>query len=185
MKDREIRTFDCEIRMEGEGESRKVVGYAAVFNSDSEEMWGFRERIAPGAFDSALDVSDVRALLNHDPNMLLARTASGTLSLSADQRGLYYEFDAPDTTVGNDLLVMLKRGDISQSSFAFTVEEEEWTEKKGEIPIRTIIRVKRLYDVSPVTYPAYPDTTAAKRSLEQWRKEHKEPKQIIRRSYWR
>lgn len=189
MEQKEIRVFNSEMRMEGE-ESRKVVGYAAVFNSDSEEMWGFKERIAPGAFDDAISVSDVRALFNHDPNMLLARTSSGTLTLSVDERGLRYEFEAPNTTAGNDLLEMLKRGDVSQSSFAFTVKDEKWDEVKDEMPIRTITKVKRLYDVSLVTYPAYPDTTAAKRSLDQWRKDHEEekekPKQIIRRrTYWR
>lgn len=188
MDQKEIRVFNSEMRMEGE-ESRKVVGYAAVFNSDSEEMWGFKERIAPGAFDEAISVSDVRALFNHDPNMLLARTSSGTLTLSVDERGLRYEFEAPNTTAGNDLLEMLKRGDVSQSSFAFTVKDEKWDEVKDEMPIRTITKVKRLYDVSPVTYPAYPDTTAARRSLDQWRKEHEEekeePKIIRRRTYWR
>jgi len=188
MDNKEIRVFDSEMRMEGE-ESRKVVGYAAIFNSDSEEMWGFRERIAPGAFDDAIGASDVRALFNHDANMLLARTGSGTLTLSVDERGLRYEFDAPNTTAGNDLLEMLKRGDVSQSSFAFTVKDEKWDEVKAEMPIRTITKVKRLYDVSPVTYPAYPDTTVAKRSLDAAKKqEQPEPKEeviIRRRTYWR
>jgi len=183
----ETRLFDSEMRMEGE-DSRKVVGYAAVYDKDSEIMWGFRERIAPGAFDDVLQ-DDVRALFNHDTNMLLARTTSGTLRLSVDDNGLRYEFDAPNTTAGNDLLEMLRRGDVSQSSFGFTVDEEMWEEKAGDIPVRTIKKVKRLYDVSPVTYPAYPDTTVAKRSLEQFREERKEekPKQknFRRRTYWR
>jgi HK97 family phage prohead protease len=121
--------------------------------------------------------------------MLLARTGSGTLTLSVDERGLRYEFDAPNTTAGNDLLEMLKRGDVSQSSFAFTVKDEKWDEVKAEMPIRTITKVKRLYDVSPVTYPAYPDTTVAKRSLDAAKKqEQPEPKEeviIRRRTYWR
>ncbi|MBK6903987.1 MAG: HK97 family phage prohead protease [Saprospirales bacterium] len=186
MEQKEIRVFNSEMRMEGDEESRKVVGYAAVYNSDSEEMWGFKERIAPGAFEAALG-DDVRALFNHDANMLLARTKSGTLKLSSDKTGLKYEFEAPKTTAGNDLLEMLKRGDVSQSSFAFTVEEQSWSEKDGEMPIRTIVKVKRLYDVSPVTYPAYPDTTAAKRSLDEFRAETAPPqkKASIRRPYWR
>lgn len=186
MEQQEIRVFDSEMRMEGDEESRKVVGYAAVYNSDSEEMWGFKERIAPGAFEAALG-DDVRALFNHDANMLLARTKSGTLKLSSDERGLKYEFEAPKTTAGNDLLEMLKRGDVSQSSFAFTVDEERWDEKTGQKPIRTIMKVKRLYDVSPVTYPAYPDTTAAKRSLDQFRAAQAPPQKeaSIRRPYWR
>ena len=185
MEPQEIRVFNSEMRMDGGEESRKVVGYAAVYDSDSEEMWGFRERIAPGAFENALG-DDVRALFNHDANMLLARTKSGTLKLSSDEKGLKYEFEAPKTTAGNDLLEMLKRGDVSQSSFAFTVDEERWDEKTGQKPLRTIVKVKRLYDVSPVTYPAYPDTTVAARSLEQFRAEHAPPKKAsIRRSYWR
>lgn len=185
MDNKEIRVFDSEMSMEGDEESRKVVGYAAVYNSDSEEMWGFKERIAPGAFDAALG-DDVRALFNHDANMLLARTKSGTLKLSSDERGLKYEFEAPKTTAGNDLLEMLKRGDVSQSSFAFTVDEERWDEKTGQKPIRTIMKVKRLYDVSPVTYPAYPDTTAATRSLDEFRAAQAPPqKASIRRPYWR
>lgn len=191
MDNKEIRVFNSRMEAAG-GESRKVMGYAAVFNSDSEEMWDFVERIAPGAFDGVLG-DDVRALFNHDPSMLLARTSSGTLKLSVDEKGLRYEFEAPNTQAGNDLLEMLRRGDVSQSSFAFTVMDEKWDEVKDGMPVRTITKVKRLYDVSPVTYPAYPDTTAAMRSLEQYRKEHEPKKEeraetqtkIVRRTYWR
>jgi len=189
---KEIRAFtgQIEVRAEGDEPSRTVSGYAAVFNRDSEEMWGFIERIAPGAFDEALAVSDVRALFNHDPDKLLARSTSGTLKLSADETGLYYEFEAPDTTVGNDLLVMLKRGDVSQSSFGFTVEQDSWEFRDQGPDIRTIEKVKRLYDVSPVTYPAYPDTTVALRSRDEAKpadpdeEEHEPLKGVIRRSYW-
>ena len=112
--------------------------------------------IQPGAFDSVLG-NDVRAFFNHDPNFLLARTSSGTLRLSTDKKGLKYEFDVPDTTAGRDLLVSMKRGDITQSSFAFQVETDSWKDtSKGEI--RTIEKVSRLFDVSPVSIPAYPDT---------------------------
>lgn len=187
--DIERRSFKTELRMEGEGESRKVVGYAAVFDSDSEIMWDFKEQIDKRAFDEAIPQSDVRALFNHNPDHLLGRTKSGTLSLSVDERGLKYEFDAPDTTLGNDILEMLKRGDLDQSSFGFTVDEEKWN-REGEIPIRIITKVKRLYDVSPVTYPAYNDTTVAKRHLSELEKEdkpeEKEPKKKhIRRKHWR
>lgn len=170
--------------MSVDGEGRTVTGYAALFNSPSEQMWNFREQIAAGAFD-ATDMSDVRALFNHDPNMLLARTSSGTLSLEVDSRGLKYSFELPDTQAGRDLGELLRRGDVSQSSFGFTIAEDEWQEKRndaGEVEetTRVIKKVSRLYDVSPVTYPAYPDTSVALRSLEAWREEHqpKEEKKI-------
>lgn len=178
-KNKEIRAFEgaIEVRQSEEGESRMVEGYAAVYESNSEEMWGFIERIAPGAFDTALAVSDVRALVNHDPDKILARTASGTLTLSVDERGLKYSFEAPETTAGNDLLISLQRGDINQSSFGFTVAEDEWEFRDDGPDVRTITRVDRLFDVSPVTYPAYPDTTVAQRSHEaakaEWEQEQK------------
>lgn len=156
-----------DIRLKGEAEnSRKVVGYAAMFDKDSENLGGFIERIAPNAFDDALDVSDVRALFNHDDNYVLARTSSGTLNLVVDNNGLRYEFEAPKTTYGDNLLEMLRRGDISQSSFGFTIQEDEWEKRADGVALRTIKKVKRLYDVSPVTYPAYPDTTVAVRKLD-------------------
>lgn len=161
-------------------EGRTVTGYAALFNSPSEQMWNFREKIDPAAFDGA-DMNDVRALFNHDPNQLLARTSSGTLSLEVDERGLKYSFDLPDTQAGRDLGELLRRGDVSQSSFGFTIAEDEWHERKndaGEVEetTRIIKKIHRLYDVSPVTYPAYPDTSVAIRSLEAWRKEQEPEK---------
>ena len=147
-------------------ESRMISGYAAVFDSDSEDLGGFTERIERGAFAEAIKVSDVRALFNHDNNMILARTASGTLRIYEDERGLKYEFEAPNTNVGNDVLEMIKRGDISQSSFGFRVEKDSWTKRDGTT-YRTIKKVKQLYDVSPVTFPAYPEASVAVRKLEE------------------
>lgn len=148
----------------GSGDSQRVVaGYAAVFNAPSEDM-GFVEFIAPGAFTQCLG-DDVRCLFNHDPNLLLARTSSGTLRLSQDDRGLRYEFEVPDTTFGRDFHTMVQRGDVSQSSFGFSVSADEWAEQPDGKWHRTITQVGRLFDVSPVTYPAYPDTEVALRSL--------------------
>ena len=147
-------------------ESRTISGYAAVFDSDSEDLGGFTERIERGAFAEAIKISDVRALFNHDNNMILARTASGTLRIYEDERGLKYEFEAPHTTAGNDVLEMIKRGDINQSSFGFTVEQDSWAKRDGTT-YRTINKVKRLYDVSPVTFPAYPEASVAVRKLEE------------------
>lgn len=168
----EKRVFNIEYRetsAEGDAQKRTVTGYAAVFNSPSEDI-GFIEIIEPGAFREAIPTSDIRALFNHDPNLILARTASGTLKVQEDDKGLRYEFDIPDTTFGNDFRVMLQRGDVSQSSFSFTVKEQSWETKKkdnGDVEYtRRVKKVERLYDVSPVTYPAYPDTEVALRSLE-------------------
>lgn len=174
----EKRVFTIEMRAAADGEAgdakRTVTGYAAVFNSPSEDM-GFVEYIEPGAFREAIPKSDVRALFNHDPNLILARTASGTLKIEEDAKGLRYEFRIPETTFGNDFSVMLQRGDVSQSSFSFTVKEQEWGENKrsdGSVEYtRRIKKVERLYDVSPVTYPAYPDTEVALRSLGEIQKE--------------
>lgn len=147
-------------------DSRKVVGYAAVFASSSEALWGsFIEEVDAHAFDEA-DLSDVRALFNHDDNKILARTPD-TLALTIDERGLRYEFEMPNTTYGNDLLESMRRGDITQSSFGFTVEEDEWIDRSKDelLPMRRILKIGRVFDVSPVTYPAYPETTSEVRSL--------------------
>jgi len=155
-----------EKRMDGESTEQVVVGHAAVFDQLSEDLGGFKERIHKNAFDDVLD-NDVRAFFNHDPNHLLARVSSGTLKLSIDEKGLKYEFSVPDTSSGRDLLVSMERGDISQSSFAFTIDDDSWDKENGR-DIRTINKVKRLYDVSPVSIPAYPganDLAVAQRGL--------------------
>ncbi|HMU75402.1 MAG TPA: HK97 family phage prohead protease [Elusimicrobiota bacterium] len=174
-----IQFRDAAAPAEGDDPARRTVsGYAAVFNSPSEDI-GFIEIIEPGAFRDAIAVSDVRALFNHDPNLILARTASGTLRIQEDDKGLRYEFDIPDTTFGNDFRVMLQRGDVSQSSFSFTVKEQAWEYKKlenGDVQYtRRVKKVERLYDVSPVTYPAYPDTEVALRSLQATQKPEEQP----------
>ena len=166
---RELRSIHAPM----EEEEGKAVGYAALFNSTTD-IGGFEEVIEPGAFDGA-DMSDVRALFNHDPNMLLARTASGTLSLRIDERGLRYEFTIPDTSAGRDLRELLRRGDITQSSFGFTIDKEDWEERAGMKPKRKIKRIKRLFDVSPVTFPAYQETSVALRSLEAWQEVAQKP----------
>ena len=171
-----------ELRANQDGsESRTVKGYAAVFNSRSENLgsegYQFFEIIEPGAFDGVLN-DDVRALFNHESSAILARSKNGegSLQIGVDEIGLWYEFEAPDTQVGRDLVTSLKRGDVDQSSFSFTVgkDGQRWEEAKdGDGPViftRTITSISRLYDVSPVTYPAYPDATVALRSLEEFRK---------------
>ena len=157
------------MEVRSEGETPTLRGTAAVFNSDSEKLGFFIERIQPGAFDDVLN-DDVRALFNHDPNFILGRTKAGTLKLSVSDEGLVYEVDLPDTNVARDLATSISRGDISQSSFAFQVGKDRWL-MEGDTEVRVIERVNRLFDVSPVTYPAYPDTSVAKRSHDQWKEE--------------
>lgn len=154
-----------EFRMESMEHNGSVVrGYAAVYDSDSEFM-GYFEQIEKGAFDDVMN-DDVRAYYNHDENYLLGRVSSGTLRIGTDKRGLYYEVDLPNTTYANDLVELMKRGDINQSSFAFLIEQDRWEERDGKT-YRIIEKVSRLIDVSPVAMPAYQMATSElKRDLE-------------------
>lgn len=157
-------------------ESRHVEGYAALFNSSSVSLrdWDgtFTETIAPGAFDGVPEVSDVKCLLNHDTGRGLlarARNGKGSLTLTVNERGLKYAFDAPNTALGDELLEGIRRGDISGSSFAFTVSKDTWEKLGDGTYARTIEKVERIYDVSPVYDPAYPETTVDARGLEELR----------------
>ncbi|GLS83228.1 HK97 family phage prohead protease [Paraferrimonas haliotis] len=164
--------FSHQVRMEGEGEERKIVGYAAKFNTRSNNLGGFVEVIEEGAFDGVLD-DDVRALFNHSPLYVLGRNSAGTLSLFIDEIGLRYEITPPDTQTINDLVIApMERGDIDQSSFAFRLPSDgyRWDEADDGVYVRTITRISKLLDVSPVTYPAYNDTEAAARSLEAYKR---------------
>lgn len=148
----------------------KISGYAAVFNVLSLPLFfGVREKIRPGAFTRALkEGQDVRGLVDHKPSMILGRTKAGTLRLREDDHGLHYEIDPPDTTVGRDVIVSLRRKDVDQSSFAFRVKEEEYNIKKEDNGDKTVIRELidvDLFDVSVVTYPAYPQTSVSVRNL--------------------
>ena len=162
--DAEVRSASAvreerEFRMESvEHDGRKIRGYAAVYGSDSEWMGGFYEQIERGAFDDVLD-NDVRAYFNHDENLILGRVSSGTLRISTDTKGLYYEVDLPNTSYANDLIELMKRGDINQSSFAFLIDRDRWEERDGKT-YRIIEKVSRLLDVSPVAQPAYPEATS-------------------------
>lgn len=172
----ERRCFSVEeFRVLEDDDSPKITGYPAVFNKFSGMMWGFREKIAPGAFKSALKNSDTRGLFNHDPNIVMGRTSAKTLRLKEDDKGLFMELIPPETQLVKDMvLAPMKRGDIKEGSFGFTVKTEQWEENKEKKTVtRTIIEVDRLFDVSIVTFPAYPDTAVAVRSLEQWREEQK------------
>jgi hypothetical protein len=151
---------------EGTGGPR-IAGYAARFNKYSEDLGGWIERIAPSAFNMSKGVGWPRvvARYNHDPNMILGTIAGGTLTLTTDEVGLFYEVEPPRTRA--DVVELVERGDVSQSSFAFQLTGEgsdEWDVTESGMPRRTLLSV-RLIDVAPVWLPAYPDTDAAIRSL--------------------
>jgi uncharacterized protein len=133
----------------------KIVGYAAVFSTRTD--LGFcTEEIAPGAFrDSLSRKDDVRALFNHDPSLVIGRTPD-TLRLWEDEKGLRYEITPPDTSLARDLVTNIRSGIVSQSSFGFIVDSEE-VDKTGNKP-HFIVRKATLFDVSPVTFPAYKET---------------------------
>lgn len=152
-------------KREDDTSSGAIEGYAFKFNTQTTIGNWFREEILPGAADDVLN-DDVRALFNHDPNYVLARSnkGKGTLSLSPDDIGLRYSYVTPNVSYAKDLEENIRLGNVSQSSFGFSIEEQKWIERDGELPLRQIVKLKRLYDVSPVTYPAYQDTTVAKRS---------------------
>jgi len=185
--EKEIRSFesDCAIEeREIDGVNKKIVtGYAAVFNKESRDLGGFTEILSPECFENC-DLSDVAALFNHDPNLVLARkfNDSGTLSLQIDERGLKYTFELPNHYVGGLLMESIKRGDVMHSSFAFTIESDKW-EKRGEMVIRTITSVKKLYDVSPVLSPAYYSTSVTMRSFDDFKQSSEKPLNTIYTRY--
>ena len=143
-----------------------IVGYAAKFNVRSEPLGDFIEIIEPGAFDDVLG-DDVVALFNHDPSQVLARTSAGSLRLAVDEVGLRYEFDLADDDVSEQVAKYINDGRVTQSSFAFDVASggDRWERQPDGSILRTITKFRRLYDVSPVTYPAYPDATVKLRAL--------------------
>jgi hypothetical protein len=148
----EQRTVDVDLdQVRAEGNT--VRGHAAVFNVLSEDLGGFRERVLPGAFSGVLD-ADVRLLVNHDPDRILARTKSKTLRISQDDQGLAFEAELPDTSYARDLRESIRRRDVDGASFRFVVGEETWA---GDV--REIRSVRELHDLTIATVPAYPDTS--------------------------
>jgi uncharacterized protein len=136
-------------------------GYAATFDAYSEDLGGFRTKIAPGCFDKVLQGgADCRFLVNHDPNLLFGRTKSGTLRLKADAKGLYFDADPPMTSLWQHYAESIVREDMDGCSFSCDVSIDQW-DFSGETPIRTLLEVSSLYDVGPVTYPAFTQTSAA------------------------
>lgn len=162
-----------------EDESRFIRGHAAVFNQIESGGW-YREQVAPGAFKNSLKQDDIRALWNHKTEFVLGRNKAGTLSLKEDDTGLYVEINPPDTQIGRDAIVSIDRGDVSQMSFGFIVKKATWTEFEDEDDLRTIEDVE-LWEVSPVTFPFYPQTdVSVKAEYRAW--QDSQPKPAIYKS---
>jgi len=167
--EKEFRAFaELRIDEQPEAEAPKIVGYAAVFDSLSGDLGGFREKIERGAFtDSLANNDEVHALFNHSNDKLLGRRGAGTLRLHEDDHGLAIEIDPPNTSDGRDVVELLRRGDLVSMSFGFYNVTDSWETVEGE-DVRTVKKA-RLFDVSVVTTPAYSATEVAVRSLEGWR----------------
>jgi HK97 family phage prohead protease len=162
----EAREMVAPISLDENEESGKAApvfrGHAAVFDVESEDLGGFTESISRGAFKRALQAGqDTVALFNHNQDYVLGRTTNGTLSLAEDPRGLAAQFEAPDTQYARDIRELVRRQDVNQMSFAFTVARDDWQERADGSIHRRVLEVDRLYDVSLVTTPAYPQTSAS------------------------
>jgi HK97 family phage prohead protease/HK97 family phage major capsid protein len=153
---------DSTLETREENGERIIEGYAALYDNETN-IGPFKESISRGAFDNVLD-NDVRALINHDPSLVLGRTSSGTLELTTDDVGLKYRVKLGNQQYATDLYESIQRGDISQSSFAFTIKDQTWSEDRSS---RSVDEVAQLLDVSPVTYPAYKEATVVAREEEQ------------------
>lgn len=163
---REIRNTTFQVT--ANDEKRTVEGYAMLFDTKSDGL-GFVEVIERGALDGVVSKSDVLALLNHDERRgVLARSknGSGSLTLAVDSKGLKYKFESPNSSLGDELLENIRRGEVSESSFAFTVEEDKWEKREDDTWVRTISKIGRLYDVSPVYSAAYSKTSVYLRGKE-------------------
>lgn len=158
-----------EIRINESDGGTCIEGHAAVFDSWSETLGGifpFKEKVRKGAFAESIGRDDIRALFNHDPNYVLGRNRAGTLELVEDDVGLRVRITPPDTSWANDITTSIRRGDISQMSIGFVVEDDEWSSSDG-IDTRELKKV-RLFDVSPVTFPAYTATDVGVRAMQEY-----------------
>ena len=158
-----------EIRINESDGGTCIEGHAAVFDSWSETLGGifpFKEKVRKGAFAESIGKDDIRALFNHDPNYVLGRNRAGTLELVEDDVGLRVRITPPDTSWSRDITTSIRRGDISQMSIGFVVEDDEWSSQDG-IDTRELKKV-RLFDVSPVTFPAYTATDVGVRAMQEY-----------------
>ena len=160
---RMVSAGSVEVRAGEDGKT--LVGLAAPFGKRSVDLGWFVEEIKPGAFRDAIGRSDAAALFNHNPDNLLGRQSAGTLTLEEADEGLRYTVRVPDSEMARSVLQSVERGDLRGNSFAFTVEEDVWGAIDGDTLLRTVVKVRELFDVGPVVYPAYRDTTVSVRSF--------------------
>jgi HK97 family phage prohead protease len=157
------------VRVESRADGKPtIVGYAAVFYDPNDPGTEYPmyddlvERLMPGCFDRAMKEDDVRGMFNHEDSLLLGRTSSGTMRLSVDRRGLRYEIDPPDTQAARDLMELLRRGDVTGSSFSFSPDDTSYRDADGVYVIER--NAVKLWDVGPVAFPAYTSTEAGLRA---------------------
>lgn len=185
MRNYEQRYFDTEFEVRTEGNALILEGYALKWDARSKNLGGFKERVIEGATAKTIQESDIRALFNHEPNMILGRNKAGTLDLSNDTTGTHYRINGDmRQSYVKDLAIAMERGDVTQSSFGFRVvgpEGQEWSEDEDGFPLRTLREIQ-LFDVSPVTYPAYEDSTSGlgKRALEGFAESRNLPFEVVR-----
>lgn len=155
--EKELRFLNTEISLREEGEGKKVLeGRAIPFNSLSEDLGGFKERISPGAFP--LD-EGIKSFWSHDSRQVLGSTKSETLRVEERSDGIHFSLDLPDTTTGRDAFELIRRGDVDGVSFGFMVNEDRIDQVDGQV-VRTVLN-GRLIEISPVAFPAYPQTRVA------------------------
>ena len=171
----ELRAYKSE-----EGDKMAVEGYAIVFNSESRDLGGFTEIVAPNALDGALESNtDVLALYGHDYQNVLGRQSAGTLKLSKDERGIKFNLDLPNTQLGRDVYTLVERGDLKGNSFGFTVNRDNWDKDKSGKVVRTIEEVKDLFEISIVSLPAYEATELTMRSFDTFNAESHVNEEVI------
>ncbi len=168
-KERRVVNTPVTVEKREDGSIKSIVGYPIVYEKDSEDM-GFIETVAKGAAGSALGRSDIRGLKNHDPSLIFARDGVN-LKLSEDEHGIRYEATPIDTHNFREVAKEVDLGLLDGQSFGFTILSDKWDDLDKETPRRTITEIGVIFDVGPVTYPAYPDTTVALRSLDNIKKD--------------
>lgn len=182
----ERRTIPARVEIRAKGEKGKMLqGYAALFGARSQDLGGFVEEIDEAAFDETLKSGDnVMARAEHDSRMLLGTTENETLRLETDSKGLAYEVDLPDTSAGRDIGVLVERGDVRKSSFAFYTVRDRWEDLEDGTVLRTLLEVK-LVDVAPVANPAYPQTSVSARAVDQAKAMKTQPPTDVECERWR
>lgn len=161
-----------DTRAEQTEDKKVIAGYASVFEKLSVPMWGFKEKIQKGAFAKSMKTNNVKALWNHNRDLVLGAKTSGTLTLEEDEKGLRFEIIIPDTQAGRDAYTLVKRGDVNQMSFGFNVIGQVWDETDPKNVIRTITEVD-LHEISLTPFPAYKQTSAKVRSIQEEYNEYK------------